>query len=119
MAGGPLDLKVKGKETNLFRSELGLGITYCYDDCLWLYSKFSYANEARFDGKKSQAYFNHTPDSEFTVHGKLPQNNLFCATFLLQSAQLWDCARVNVAYHGEFGSCFSSNEVSAELSIGF
>jgi uncharacterized protein with beta-barrel porin domain len=117
--GGPLDLDVKGKETNLFRSEVGLGVGYCYDECLWIFTKLSYANEARFNGKKSQANFGHTLGSEFSVHGKLPQNNLFCATVLLQSAKLWERARLNVAYHGEFGSRFSSNEISAELSVGF
>lgn len=115
---GILNLQVNRKDSNLIRSELGVGFTFNYD-YVFLDTKLGYANESRFSGKKSTAYFGFDPSTQFSVYGTLPQNNLFCVTMLLRSTSLCDRAKVNLAYHGEFGSKFACNEVSAELSIGF
>lgn len=117
--GGVLDLHIHKKSTNYLRSELGLGLSYYFCGSAFLHTKLSYANEYRFNGKKTTAYFDDTTSSEFVVTGRFPQHNLFCATVLLGSASICEVAKVNLAYHGEFGSKYSSNEISAELSLAF
>ena len=114
--GGVLDLKVHGKGSDLLRSELGLGVSYYYNDCIYLYGKFSCTNESRFCGKKTVAYFNNNPTSEFDVYGVFPQNIVLCDNAVRYNP-ICETAKVNVAYHGEFGSRLTSNEVSAALSI--
>lgn len=117
--GGVLDLHIDRKHSNLLRSEIGLGFSYDLCSNIFLHTKLSYANDYRFDGKRTHAYFDETPTSEFTVVGSLPQNNLFCANVLLGSTSLSENVKVNLAYDGEFGSKYMSNEVSVEFSVGF
>lgn len=117
--GGILDLHIHKKSSGYLRSEAGLGFSYYFCGMAFLHTKLSYANEYRFNGKKTKAYFDDTPASQFAVTGRLPQHNLFCATVLLGTASVCEIAKANLAYHGEFGAKYSSNEISAELNLAF
>lgn len=115
-----LNLHIKSKSSNLLRSELGMGLSRCFcNDYAYLHIKGAYANEYRFSGKKTTAHYEGTPSSRFSVYGVFPQNNLFCATVLLGCLSANDRTECNLVYHGEFGSRYVANEVSAELSCRF
>lgn len=117
--GGVLDLNINRKGSHLIRSEIGMGCSLYFEGNIFLHTLLSYANESFFSGKKTHAYFTGTPASEFTICGQIPHNNVVCPSVILGTSTLCDRLKMNIAYRGEYGSDLTSNEFSAEFSIGF
>lgn len=114
---------VSKKKGILVFSEWGLASSLCkplycnYN--AFLHASLSYVSETQCGGKHTHAYFNGQPQSAFTVSGLQTRNNLFRPSIILGVAGPDDLFKLHAAYQGSFGSNFTSNELSAGVSLAF
>jgi hypothetical protein len=116
-----LNLKVHGKQYDLLRPEVGLGIGYrgCYRRAdVWFDVSASYVLEFRLIGKDTHVNFKKTP-CVFEVKGLNPENNVICPEARLRIASPINGLSLTLGYHGEFGPHFRENSAQAELRKAF
>ncbi len=118
----PLAQTVHGKISNLLEPEIGLGwnLFKPYKQfTVSSYASISYLYQGRIGGKSTEAFFLDTPSSEFEVSGFFFKNHLFAAMVQLGIGNPTDTTRVNLNYHGNFGSSYISNGGSLEITFGY
>ena len=116
-----LDLKVKSKNSDLLRSEIGFRLLRCYS----LFNgqfvpnfKLGWVHEARFKGKTTKASFQDSC-CVFSVKGLNPNRNLVAPSLGL--IYLSDNIPFSIAarYDGQFGSQYYDQLVSLDLSFKY
>lgn len=120
--GEPLALHVMKKSSHLLLPSVGLGFNGFKEFKkvnLSGYVAAAYTREIRINGRNTTAYFIHNPDSQFTVSGMLPQNNLFCPTAQLSLASSCYGFQFHLTYQGAYGAKFTANSGAAEFAVSF
>lgn len=84
-----------------------------------LHASLSYVCETQYGSKHTHAHFIGQPQSAFTVSGLQTKNHLFHPSIILGVAGPDDLFKLHLAYQGSFGAHFTSNEISAGVSLAF
>ena len=116
-----LNLKIREKNADVLRSEIGVQGSYCYlqdDYIVKPWAKLSYVRESRFEGMHENASFvGQSCNMHFT--GLYPDRNIFAPaasiTFYFSNNKF----SLGAWYEGEIGHDYSDNRVHLQFNYTF
>jgi outer membrane autotransporter protein len=117
-----LDLRIKEKNSDLLRYEVGAAFSFCFsayeEGTISPDIKLSWVREERFKGRKTEASFIDSACS-FTVEGLLPSRNLFAPSIGFVFFPMSSNVSFSARYEGEFGRRFWQQGAIADVKIKF
>ena len=116
-----LDLKIREKNADIFRTETGVQASYCHEEENFVvkpWVKLSYVRESRFDGEHENASFvGQTCNMHFT--GLYPSRNIIAPAASITFYFIDDRYSLGAWYEGEFGDDYSDNKAHLQFGYSF
>ncbi|MEI6243358.1 MAG: autotransporter outer membrane beta-barrel domain-containing protein [Chlamydiota bacterium] len=116
-----LNLHVKSKNSDLLKSEAGLGLFHGFHGKQLQFTpelKLSYIYEARFKGKKTTAHFLNDTVEYFTVKGLKPSRSLGHVGALLKGSS-YNGFDLTLDYNFLFGKKYRDHKMAVRLDYAF